>query len=318
MTSHSERQQMLDEAAQWVAEMDGAGWNASRQMELDAWLDRDTRHAGALLQAEAAWVAMDELNEHTEPAFGIGQTLYRRRGLLAAAAAMAASLVGGLIVFGPSTTYETDIGEIRRVPLADGSVAEINTGSKLDISLAETERYVRIERGEAWFHVAKNAQRPFVVVAGDARVVAVGTAFSVRRQEGGVGILVTEGIVDVSSGSADIQKVTLREGQRAFVTDDAVIRIEPPVSSFAQKSLAWRNGRIDLIGSSLQDAISEFNRYNRRKMILLDQKLALEVLDGSFRVDDIEGFATAVKSSFQTQVDLSDPAVVRIGKANTI
>jgi transmembrane sensor len=46
-------------------------------------------------------------------------------------------------------------------------------------------RQVKLDRGEAWFQVAKDPQRPFVVESGPVRVRAVGTAFSVRRREGG-------------------------------------------------------------------------------------------------------------------------------------
>ena len=58
-------------------------------------------------------------------------------------------------------------------------------------------RNVRIDKGEAWFQVAKDKKRPFVVAAGDVRVRAVGTAFSVRRLEEGADVQVTEGVVEV-------------------------------------------------------------------------------------------------------------------------
>src|SRR3546814_2061558 len=95
------------------------------------------------------------------------------------------------------TSYATSVGEIRRVPLADGSIAAINTASAIDVKLDDAARHVRVVEGEAWFQVARDKQRPFVVAAGRARVRAVGTAFSVRRRAGGADVLVTEGEVEV-------------------------------------------------------------------------------------------------------------------------
>src|SRR3546814_6499165 len=77
----------------------------------------------------------------------------------------------------------TAIGEIRRVPLSDGSLAAVNTQTTLDVTMKPELRQVALKDGEAWFQVAKDRSRPFVVEVGDVRVRAVGTAFAVKRTE---------------------------------------------------------------------------------------------------------------------------------------
>jgi hypothetical protein len=48
------------------------------------------------------------------------------------------------------------VGEIRRVPLSDGSMAAINTDTVLDVSMRPRLRQVKLDKGEAWFQVAKD------------------------------------------------------------------------------------------------------------------------------------------------------------------
>ena len=74
------------------------------------------------------------------------------------------------------------------MPLPDGSFASLNTASRVSVRFTPERRAVRLEEGEAWYQVAHDRARPFVVEAGPVRVQAVGTAFSVRRREGGVDV----------------------------------------------------------------------------------------------------------------------------------
>jgi transmembrane sensor len=304
------------DAARYVARMDGDDWSDAQEAELERWLALDARHPGALLRAQAAWMTLDRLpmpyssaQDDVEPS----SWLSRRGVLVGGGAAIAASMAGGMLFLG-ATGYATDVGEIRRVPLADGSIAAINTASAIDVDLKDHIRNIRIDRGEAWFQVAKDKARPFVVAAGRARVRAVGTAFSVRLRSGGADILVTEGEVEVWASGAEGHRVRLTAGSRGFVADNAAIEQGAAAPSAIDRALAWRNGKIDLIGDRLDSAVAEFNRYNRRQLIIADPAVAGERLDGIFRTDDPEGFAQAVKVSLDIEIDLSDPAQIHIGR----
>lgn len=304
------------EAARYVARMDGDGWSDANEDELDAWLARDPRHPGALLRAQAAWMTLDRpfaahaaSRNESAPA-----PRFSRRGLLAGGGAtIAASIAGGILLLSGGTGYATAVGEIRRVPLGDGSIAAINTASAIDVQLNEAGREVRLGRGEAWFQVAKDKRRPFVVASGRARVRAVGTAFSVRRGDGGTHVLVTEGEVEVWASGAEGHRVRLAAGSRGFVADNAAIEKASTAPSSIDRALAWRNGKIDLAGDRLDSAVAEFNRYNQRRIVVGDPAIAGERFDGVFRTDDPEGFAKAVEVSLGVPVDLSDPTQIRIG-----
>lgn len=154
-------------------------------------------------------------------------------------------------------------------------------------------REVTLTRGEAWFKVAHDKARPFIVSAGRIRVRAVGTAFSVRRHDDGADVQVTEGVVETWTAGEEDRKVQVAAGSKAFVAE-----YEPPKTSEAsadiERSLAWRAGQIVLEGETLDQAVAQFNRYNAKKLVISDSDLAAEKLVGQFRATEPDTFADAV------------------------
>lgn len=305
-----------EEAAIWALRhpLDAAG-----RAELKAWLAQDRRHAGALLRAQAGLSAIDRavtarapIDDASPSSLAAAPT--RRRLLAGAAGAMAAGIAG--IVAWPYLMVErvtTARGEIRRLPLADGSVATIDTSSTLRVAMADDIRRVALQEGQAWFQVAKDRKRPFVVDAGIAQVRAVGTAFSVRRTASGVRVAVTEGRVAAwasdSSGTMSIleagQYATFRRGAAApeITTEPAAI----------ERSLAWRNGEIALENEPLGSAVEQFNRYNRQQLVIVDQSLAGAPLVGLFRIDRPADFAATLSASLDIAVTTT-PGEIRLAR----
>jgi transmembrane sensor len=308
------------QAARWVVRADQGDLTGETRAKLEAWLAADPRRRGAFARAEAAWGLMDRAR-----AFGVESTApapkFRvdRRGLLGGLGAAAAACVA--VVVAPrlfSARYGTALGEIRRVPLADGSMAAINTDTAIDVAMSPRLRHVKIDKGEAWFEVAKDAHRPFVVESGPVRVRAVGTAFSVRRREGGSEVLVTEGVVEVWSEDTGVPLRRVSAGERTFVSDEAGAATPASAALEINRHLAWRDGQIVLDGDGFGEAAAEFNRYNSRKIVIVGQDLADEKLVGWFRTNEPESFARAAAASFGAQVTVrGDAILVQVQKTQT-
>ncbi|SFK40063.1 FecR family protein [Sphingomonas sp. NFR04] len=304
-------------ASLWVARMDGGAWSEADEAELQRWLAQDPRRHGLLLRTHALWqvphiepqaVALEE-----DAPLDIRTPGWRRRGVLGGLlAASAAGIVGALLFPGRGVGYVTKVGEIRRVPLVDGSVMTINSGTELQVRIAKRAREVELAQGEAWFEVAKDAARPFVVASGKVRAKAIGTAFSVRKRDNGVEVLVTEGVVETWSDGEEAQRVRLSAGQCALINDHAIVHYETDKPLSVDRALAWRSGMIDLDGTTLADAADEFNRYNDRQIVIADPDAAGERFDGLFRINDPEGFAEAVRNALDLTVNTSDPRFIRI------
>lgn len=293
--------------------------DASGRAELEAWLAQDRRHAGALLRAQAGLsvigdaLAPEASTKAAAPA--LPPPAPTRRWLLAgiggAMAATAAGVVGWPRLMGDRVT--TARGEIRRLPLADGSVATIDTSSELRVVMAADSRRIALDKGQAWFQVAKDRKRPFIVDAGIAQARAVGTAFSVRRTDAGVEVAVTEGTVAVWASDAGGTMTILEAGQFATFQPGDVAPKTGTAPAAIERSLAWRSGEISLENETLASAVAQFNRYNRQQLVIVDPDLANERLVGLFQIDSPAVFAETLRASLDVAVDTT-PTEIRLSR----
>ena len=300
-------------AAAWALRhpLDAAG-----EAELKVWLAQDRRHAGALLRAQAGLSVLERnlAGERADLAAPPSPGVSRRWLVAGAGGAIAATLAG--VIGWPMLTgerVETARGEIRRLPLADGSVATIDTSSALRVRMARDSRRISLSKGQAWFEVAKDRARPFLVDAGMAQVRAVGTAFSVRRTEDGVQVAVTEGTVAAWASDAGGTMTILEAGQYANFRRGAAAPVTGTAPAAIERSLAWRDGEIALENETLASAAAQFNRYNRQQLIVTDPALASERLVGLFEIDKPEVFAATLAASLDVAV-AATPDEIRLSR----
>lgn len=323
MSERETAQAISDRAAAWVARMDREGHDPAARAELKAWLAGDDRRRGAYFRAKAAWSMLDRatvLGAGLAPSHeveAVGDAGFSRRRFLwggGAAAAAAAALVVGLtgvdFLDVPDQQIRTAIGEIRRVPLSDGSLAAVNTQTSLDVTMRPAARHVALKAGEAWFQVAKDRARPFVVEVDDLRVRAVGTAFAVRRTGSGIDVQVTEGVVEVwrVGNETDIQRVAA--GARAFVMPDKAIMPVVAANEEIDKALAWRTGQLVFDGDTVAEAVAEFNRYNTRKIEVAGDSLAGQKMIGRFRTNEPDAFARAVATLMDARAEITTDRII--------
>lgn len=305
-----------EQAARWVLRLDREGRTAAVTAGLQDWLDQDTRRVGALLQAEAAFGVLDRARlapARPRLAFPEFWRAAPRRMVAGGLAALAAAAVLGIVLINQPERFTTSIGEIRRLPLTDGSTASINTASKLEVDFDQHLRRVRLNEGEVWFQVAKDSTRPFRVDIGRIRVQAIGTAFSVRRIADGVEVRVTEGVVKTWVDGTSGRTVEVSAGAMSTVRETGTVSAPRSEPSMIDRDLAWRSGRLDLAGETLSQAVEKFNRHNARPLVLEDPALADQRLYGIFRLDDPDAFAASVALSFNASVT-SDSKSIRLGR----
>lgn len=294
----------IDAAAfAWAARADRGALSAEDQGALDAWIAADSRRAGAYARAMAADAYLDRaraLGPGYQPARHAASPVWTRRRLLAGAGGgVAASLVAAL---GVTTLWTRDRiatpkGDVRRVSLPEGSAVTLNTDTVVRPAFAKAERRIDLLRGEALFDVAHNPARPFRVFADDVRIEAIGTSFTVRRHENGdVEVVVRHGLVDVRRvGSAE--GVRLAAATTSRVSGRSPIRPEILSPEAVDKSLAWREGRLDLTGLTLAEAAAEFARYSDYQIAFATADVGRLEVSGVYSVNDPEGFAKAAALS---------------------
>jgi transmembrane sensor len=207
-----------------------------------------------------------------------------------------------------SQTYRTKKGEKRVIALDDGSVATLNTATSIVVDYSKKQRVIRLKEGEALFDVAKNARRPFIVMAGETRVRAVGTSFTVARISGTpVQVLVREGIVDISRTTAVTEPPTrVKANTRAVVAPEARdIKVAAVDTAAVARELAWQEGRIVIQGETLAAAAAKFGRYSDMRIVIDNAELAREEVSGVFDANDPITFAKSMAISLNGRAEIA-------------
>lgn len=204
------------------------------------------------------------------------------------------------------TGVATGIGEQRVLALKDGSRVILNTQTRVSVNYNKAARRIELKEGEALFEVAKHANWPFYVTAGDRTIRAVGTSFAVRRDRDQVSVILVEGRVTVATtaeATVATPPVVLTPGDRiVFAREKATRTDHPPI----EKLLAWQRREVALTDVALTDAITEMNRYSRERLVAqLPDGPPIRVT-GLFRAGDSMSFARAVAEAYQLDVVKED------------
>ena len=298
----SDTDRLLEEACAWLARMESGEAGPADQTALAEWRAAAPAHEQAWRRAERLWHGIEPLRGRqglpgSQP---LPQELRplprmpakprpRRRRLLPALAVACTVLLGvALGMFYPpvywQADYLTEKGERRALKLADGSTVTLNTASAVAVEFDGDTRRVRLLQGEAFFDVAKDAKHPFVVSAREGEVRAVGTAFSVQRQDAGLRVELVEGLVDVED-RRHRHKERLRPGQIALIGADSIQAL--PATRSDNLAL-WREGYLRFDGLPLRAAVEQINRYRPGQIVLLNSHLAESRISGLFRLDALD------------------------------
>jgi len=322
-----------DQAAAWFARQRASPWSESDAMEFTGWLKADPAHTAAWTDYERLWGRLEAVRDNPkilairEQARRTADRQSRLRNRRRVAAALAASVfvgVGVLWVVKDPMIHDlpsparatavgtrvalirdasTEIGERSLLVLADGSKVTLNTASAVRADYSGRERRVTLVKGEAFFDVAKDPARPFIVAAGARQVIAVGTAFDVRLQERQLQVTLVEGKVRVITTpvpAADTNVpaqpgsvVNLVAGSVLVARDDGGERIEKLDTG---RATSWRSGKLVFEGERLADVVAEMNRYSRAQLVIADPSLEGRMVSGVFEPTDGAAFAKALEA----------------------
>lgn len=332
-------------AEAWVVRLQAGADPAERAAFAD-WLRLSPMHVAEYLAAEAAWQALAcgarrrtddvarlcEAPRPVEPKVVDFHDAMRQRSLhapsgrgaerrrepsarrrraaawsaAAVLAACAAVASAWLLQPVPGQVYATAIGEIRRIPLEDGSTLELNTDSAVKVSFRRDHRDIVLRKGEAFVSVAHDRARPLRILAGGVGVRAVGTAFNVRRREGGLQVTVTDGRVAVGeapaadrqwqrllgrlhAGAGNPSHMPAQAPTHVEANQQLDLKLEGPRIAEARISpadaarwLGWRNRQLEFTRERLDAVVAELNRYNRQQIVVRDAALAARRISGGF------------------------------------
>ena len=301
-----------ERAAQYILRKEDGDWSSQDQLELDAWLEESPRNRAVFWRLEHGWAMSDRivaLNLPAKPyvAVGVVRASLTRFGI-AAAASIIPILAGWMILFHdapapPLTEYTTQVGGRKVISLADGSTIDLNTDSSIRLDFSSKSRMVYLDRGEAFFDVAHDRKRPFIVRSGDREILDIGTKFVVRKAGEQFVAAVVEGRVKfgrIEKGKVGGDQIldagdrVISEGHTSLVVYDD--------EKYIDKMIGWRSGMLIFDRATLSQAAAEFNRYNRRKLIVSREGLEDVQIGGSFSASNLDGFARLLGEAYGLSV----------------
>jgi transmembrane sensor len=309
-------------AAQWVARMDRAPLSASETDELKEWLAGDPRRRGAFVRAKAIWMRSESaraLGPQYDPAdfrsavAPLSRAGVRRR-VLEWGGAVAASLVLVVILAATlqmPTAYATAKGEMRMVPLGDGSTVTLNTDTRIKVYDDEGRRRIRVLRGEVLIE-GTGAVVPTLVEVDGTHLEASAATLVVRKLDGlPTQVLVQDGRV-VLADATQATKIPLAPNTGLSLPSGKTNQWDMTSLSTGQlgRELAWREGKIALQGETLAEAAAIYARYSDTPIDIADQDLAKMQVTGLFAANNPLGFSRAVAEVFGAEVRQENGRIV--------
>jgi transmembrane sensor len=344
---------LRETAALWHERLHRNEVSERTQAEFERWLAESPSHCGAYDDIDRVWLGLKNsaadpriLALRHETALRLTRHTSRHvRALVWRVAAVILLALAATVMLGvgpdmfrkhSETRYATATGERLSVTLNDGSQLTLNTQTDLAVAFTRAERTVHLARGQAFFEVAKDASRPFVVEARQRRLVAVGTAFDVRLDGQKIDVTMVEGTVRVektdtprpprgdgaparrTTGAttppardrpvhARTSAATIVAGEQLTVEPESLDRVR---AADLARATSWRHGQVIFENTRLADAIAEINRYSDRKIELADATLADLRLSGGFATSRPALFVEAVTSYFPVEIKHADASSV--------
>lgn len=212
---------------------------------------------------------------------------------------------------------QSEVGQRITMTLSEGSVVTLDTDSELHILDMEETRSLQLVKGRAFFDVAKDPSRPFIVQAGNKTVEAIGTSFTVRMDEDEVTIVLLEGKVHVEQKqllARAPRQVDLTVGHELVVGDEPQWKIR---KIDAPRETSWLTGRLTFLDEPLAKAIKEMNRYSERKLVFEGDVVPSQRIVGVFETGDVDAFVRAIElNGLAKVISQSDEEIILAATRN--
>jgi transmembrane sensor len=325
-SAHRTSDQALKEAAvDWFFRRRAAPLSSVETEAFEEWLAGSLENREAYLAVEAFWSGAAQAE--SLPRFdvirdqilrAVDRVRMTRRGGFIGVAALVIGLTGGAVYqfAAPKAlatqAFKTAVGQQATVTLPDGSVVTLNTDTVVRTQADAERRLVYLDKGQAFFRVAKDRRRPFVVSAAGRTVTALGTAFDLRIDRGALTVLLLEGKVRVEAKPAmparkadehpaigaqrppapSGRSTEMEPGSQLVASGDGDWRL---TRADVERETSWLRGKIVFDDEALGDVVTELNRYSKRKMVIADESLAQVRLSGIYEPGDVKEFAQALR-----------------------
>lgn len=299
----ADSQPLRAEVVEWLMRLEATPQDAALRAAFDSWLAESEKRRAAYAVVEPVWRLSADLDPPLETVRPRAARPWR--GAVAAMGALAAAIA---LVFLPTlqlylqADHLTGVAEQRDVTLEDGSKVALDAGSAIAVRYGAGRREIDLLSGQAFFEVATNRSRPFVVHAAGVDVTVTGTAFSVGASDSGVTVAVQSGSVDVAVAEGARQTASLGRGDRVRVNragDVARGQVAP------EEVASWRGRQLVVYDAPVRDVVDELARHRGGRIVFRDSAIADRLVNG---VIDL----SRPREALQALVELQQGSMIEI------
>lgn len=309
--------QAEQQAILWQARLSSDLISDSQRAEFQQWLAESPENRAAWQDINAFWTGLDKLApadlglENTEPALLLPKAKPLKK-VVKTGLALAASLLLTLIAAYQQMDYyladfRSSTGQQRQIALSDGSTLLLNTASAVSVDFSEQQRLVTLTQGEAFFQVAGDAQRPFVVKTLAGEVRALGTAFDIKQQNREVSVTVFEHAVKITNATGESYARLTQAEQITFSRD----QFHSPSPVNLQRAAAWHQQRMVFQDKPLAQVAAELERYRPGKILIVSDAIKQLPITGVFDIADTDLALQAIAQSLPVRMrKITDSLVI--------
>lgn len=294
---------IAEQAIAWFTRMQSNTLSSHEKTQFKIWKAQSSVHQRAYEEITRLWnapafnLALGQATLSYAPERVERKSARSYRKYWAPSLAMAASFAVFMVFFDPVTRLQADFytgtGANRTVQLSDGSIVTLNTDTAITVAFNDNERRIRLFKGEAYFSVQTDRQRPFVVNSGETETTVLGTRFIVKNENAGDKITVVKGLVKVSSLQQD-QSVLLHPDEQVINTRNGLTAIRKTLTN---QETAWLKGRLTFQDATMTEIVQELDRYLPGIILITDNTLKNYRINARF---DITQPAQALDTLGQT------------------
>ncbi len=209
-------------------------------------------------------------------------------------------------------TVESPLGKKNKLVFPDGSIAYMNSGTKITYPTVFSDETRKIKlSGEAFFEITKNEKKPFIIDADHVSTKVVGTSFNISSyEEEPFEITLVTGKVEVSAIQKEHKTVTLIPNQQAiydvgmgeFNTRKVDIR----------SYMAWKEGTLTLKGN-LSSISKKIERWYNKKVIIKNQQLEKCMIDAKYENEYLDNVLQGLSYLIDMEYKINGDTVILRG-----
>lgn len=200
------------------------------------------------------------------------------------------------------TELNTEIAERSSSMLKDGSKVHLNANSVLSVSQTKEQRLASLDKGQVFFDVAPDKNRPFIINAGDSTITVLGTSFDVDRTPNYTSISVYEGVVKVKAE----EEITLTKGQSIKISSGRIVDFKNQLQDMLP---LWRSGWLEVDDGSIVDVVAQLQSY-LDKEVVFDAQLTDLRINGRFALDRPEESLMLISNANQLELHYEAQRIV--------